>query len=67
MVKIGNGESVFTRQVIGYWLVSKFANPSVTETLKALTIRETVTGLLAFALILLVSFFSNVLPGLMQC
>ena len=47
-----------------FWTISKFSNFSFAETFRTLTISGTIAGFSSFALILVLSMFANVLPGL---
>jgi len=48
----------------GFWVVNKFGNLTVPETIKSWTIGGTLAGLTALAAIYVLSLFQGVLPGL---
>ena len=48
----------------GFWVVSRYANISVADTLKSWTAAGTIAGVTALVLVLVLSLFSGVLPGL---
>ena len=48
----------------GFWVVSKFANLSVKDTLKTWTVGGTIAGLTALGMVYILSIFQGVLPGL---
>jgi len=47
-----------------FWVVSRFSNFTVKDTLKSWTAGSTISGLVSFMLILLLSLFVDILPGL---
>lgn len=49
----------------GFWVVSRYANISVQDTLKSWTLGGTIAGVTALIIILILSLFTNVLPGLL--
>ena len=49
----------------GFWVVSRYANISVQDTLKSWTLGGTIAGVSALIIILILSLFTNVLPGLL--
>lgn len=48
----------------GFWVVSRYADLSVRETLKSWTAAGTIAGVTALGVVLILSLFSGVLPGL---
>ena len=48
----------------GFWVVSRYANISVQDTLKSWTAGGTIAGVTALVIILILSLFSGILPGL---
>lgn len=48
----------------GFWVISKFGNLSVKDTIKAWTVGGTISGVTAFVMVLILSLFSGILPGL---
>ena len=48
----------------GFWVVSRYANISVNDTLKSWTAAGTIAGVTALIFILVLSLFSGILPGL---
>ena len=57
-VSIAAGASVLSHvNDSGFWLVSKYFNLSVTETLKTWTVSSTLVGLVGFSIVLLISLF----------
>ena len=48
----------------GFWVISRFANFTVNQTLKVWTLGASLAGLVAFAVILLLNLFAGILPGL---
>ncbi|WP_158735790.1 GntP family permease [Alteribacillus sp. YIM 98480] len=48
----------------GFWVVSKFAGLSVTETLKSWTIGGFIAGVTGLAAVYVLSLFSGILPGI---
>jgi Gnt-I system low-affinity gluconate transporter len=57
-VSIAAGASVLSHvNDSGFWLVSKYFNLSVTETLKTWTVSSTLVGVVGFFAVLLISFF----------
>lgn len=47
-----------------FWTISKFSNFSFGETVRVLTVSGTIAGVTSFIIILLLSAFSGILPGL---
>ena len=48
----------------GFWIVSRFADLSVNDTIKSWTVGATIAGVTAFLVVLLLSAFQDFLPGL---
>jgi len=48
----------------GFWVINRFGKFSINETLKAWTASGTITGLTALAVIMVLSLFTGILPGL---
>lgn len=49
----------------GFWVVSRYANISVQDTLKSWTFGGSIAGVTALIIILILSLFTGVLPGLL--
>lgn len=49
----------------GFWVVNRFSRFSVKQTFQAWTIGGTISGVTALLVIIVLSFFTNVLPGLL--
>lgn len=48
----------------GFWVVNRFTKFSVNDTIKAWTVSGTITGVTALAVIMVLSLFTGILPGL---
>ena len=49
----------------GFWVINRFSGFSFSQTMKGWTIGGFVAGLTGLAIVLILSLFQNVLPGLM--
>ncbi|MBQ7479455.1 MAG: gluconate permease, partial [Selenomonadaceae bacterium] len=49
----------------GFWVVNRFSGFTFPQTMKAWTVGGFVAGLTGLAVLLVLSMFQNVLPGLM--
>lgn len=48
----------------GFWVINRFSNFGMKETFQSWTIGGTITGLTALVVVLILSFFRGILPGL---
>lgn len=48
----------------GFWVVNRFTKFSVKETMKAWTVGGTISGVVGFIVVLILSLFQGILPGL---
>lgn len=48
----------------GFWVINRFSKFDVQETIKVWTVGGTIAGMTALAVIVVISLFTNVLPGL---
>ena len=48
----------------GFWVVNRFSKFSVNQTIQVWTVGGTITGLTALAVTIILSLFTNILPGL---
>ena len=49
----------------GFWVVNRFSKFDVKQTMKVWTVGGTISGVTALVIVIVLSLFSSVLPGLM--